>query len=181
MEESGESIRSGVNVEEQVFGTVHKLTELGLEVIVVIVIAAVCGIGSLYVGKDRVIAAIFALFGAFTLSRHFPYKEAMAASAGEHAGFATLALFVALAILLYLALVRFVSTDFPSSTLFRVSEATVLGIIAASLVMLSLYHVADFETWYDFTDQVDSLFASTNALFWWLVLDTAGLLFVIKR
>lgn len=172
---------TSTSVEEQVFGQVSKLAALSLDVIILIILVFVASIVSVWLGKDRIISAIFSFYGAFVLLTVFPFQSMLSAEDPTSQFLLSLVAFFAFGSLIYTALSRFVATGFPHKSLFRFAEAATLGVVLASLIMLTLYHIVPLEPLYDFTEQIDQLFASPLALFWWIVADLAALILVVKR
>lgn|GEM_PF-3291931 len=118
-------------------------------------------------GKGTVLAFLLALYPAALITAYFPYYDLIAVGRSQYITILTVFSVVTLAI--FAVIRNYIEADYQHHGFWRLLEYVLLAVITTGLLFALLYHVVSIEQLYDFSVILDSLFASSLALFTWLV------------
>jgi H+/Cl- antiporter ClcA len=134
----------------------------------------------LLAGKKKLLGALFALYVAILLFANFSYLDFFAPDEDildiflfRMAGFAILVILLA---------ILFNKTIFlgPERKK-RWWQVFVLSFLEVGLLMSALIQLLPAKNLFDFSPAVETLFASEDAFFWWLILPLPALFFIVRN
>ncbi len=139
------------------------------------------GFGLRY-GVNKIFTLIVSLYFVAFVSHQFPYTEKLIGSQIGDVKLTALiiGLFLVFFAVIYIIFSRIMRATFSLSGRGRWFEVAILCLVTTTLIVAFLYHVFPLQSMYDFSDSIDSLFASSEAFFWWLVAPIAVVFFVGK-
>jgi predicted permease len=161
------------------------VTNMSLDTIILITIFVVLLVYGLRYGKYRMISLLLSFYIVIPIISFFPYLNTLS-FLGEResvnaALYSQIGVFLLIVIFLNVILSRFICEEFPSRGIRRLFEAGLLSASSGGLLLAISYHIIPITTLHDFAAPIDTLFASTQMFFWWLVIPLIALLFTVRR
>ncbi|MFA5877099.1 MAG: hypothetical protein WC880_01920 [Candidatus Paceibacterota bacterium] len=136
-----------------------------------IIVAALVAAFAFFLGRNRLMPLIAAIYTAVPLYLFFPFQTALLQD--HYIAIALYLLFVFLSFVAFSGLSFFMASA-PRSFL-RVGAMSIL--VAGALLAIGI-HVLPLEQIYVFNPATKALFSSNQSFFWWLLAPLAGLFFL---
>lgn len=129
-------------------------------------------------GRYALINVIFSLYLALLISIKFPYYNEFAGGAGESSAVAKILIFLAFVITGILLFRRHVPGDDYEPAFHGLWKKIILSGMATVLIMIFSFHALPVTEIITPGTPIQSLFASPENFFWWLILPIVVLFFV---
>jgi hypothetical protein len=146
-----------------------------LSLIILVGIIAAYGF---YLGKEKVVSLVLALYAGTLAYLHFPYMKSLTVSFGKVSS--KFLLFVAFVAVFHIVFNKFISPSFSVSKAKDWGGLAVMSILAGAVIVVILYHILPFSGMYSLTLAISSLFASQDAVFYTLVAPVVALFFIYR-
>ncbi len=129
-------------------------------------------------GRYALINVIFSLYMALLISLKFPYYNELAGGVGESSAVARILIFLGFVIAGILLFRRHVPGDDFEPAFFKLGTKIILAGMATILIMIFSFHALPVTEIITPGTPIQSLFASEQNFFWWLILPIITLFFV---
>lgn len=159
------------------------MTNMSFDTIILIVLFVTFFAYGLKLGKRRIISLILSFYISIPVASSFPYLEKISFFGDTEKAmlYSQIGLFILIIIFINVAISGAISFELGSHGLRRLFETGALAVASGGLLVAISYHAIKLNSLYDFAAPIDSLFASTAMLFWWLVLPLVTIFFAIRR
>lgn len=164
-------------------GVLGTVTSTSLDTIILGTIFIVFFIYGYKYGKRKAIALILSFYLSIPLLTSFPYMDKLSfiGETEKAIAYSQIALFIVFTILLNIILGKVLSWELSSRGVRKFIETVLLSVVSVGVFTAISYHVIAITPIHNFSPQIDSVFASAQMFFLWLVIPFVIIVFTVRR
>jgi hypothetical protein len=147
-------------------GIISKVTSaLSGDVLFLVALFVIIFLCAMYFGKNRMASLVLAFYPATLLYKSFPFINKLTVLSGDTGILINkIVIFLVFFVLISIVIRKYLASYDESSGVFSKIGLTLAILI---IILVFSYNIVSFDTFHNFSAQIDTLFKNNNLIFWW--------------